>query len=309
MEVAEHRGRAMASELRVLVVDPRPEQLELALIHIDRLEQLWSRFIPTSDISRINASGGGSLTVDDDTLVLLATMLEAHADTDGLLDPTILPWLIDLGYSTSTDDPASITVLPPGFYTSNLDRLELDAERGAVQVPPGLALDPGAIGKGLAADLVVARLLAEGAAGALVSIGGDLAMAGVAPDPTGWVIGVEQPDPADGMLCTLALDGGGVATSSTRARRWRNGTDEVHHLIDPRTRRMASTDLAAVTVVAPTGWAAEAHATAALLQGRAGAIDHLQRHRLIGLAVALDGSVDTTDELAFASRSRSGAPR
>jgi thiamine biosynthesis lipoprotein len=309
MEVAEHRGRVMASELHVVIVDPRPDQLERALVHLDHLEQRWSRFLPDSDISRMNSSGGATLSVDDETLVLLATMLEAHADTDGLFDPTILPWLIDLGYAFSKDDPSAATVLPAGFFSASVAQLELDAARGVVRVPPGLALDPGGIGKGLAADLVVRRLIDDGAAGALVSIGGDLALAGVAPDVVGWSIGVEHPDPKNGLLCTLTIDGGGIATSSTRSRRWLHGADEVHHLIDPRVRRMSDTDLAAVTVIASTGWAAEAHATAALLQGSAGAIDYLARHELIGLAVTLEGTVVTTRELDFVSEQHIGASR
>jgi thiamine biosynthesis lipoprotein len=72
----------------------------------------------------------------------------------------------------------------------------------------------------------------------------------------------------------------------------------VHHLLDPRTGLVAATDLAAVTVVAPTGWQAEVHATAAILAGSAGALDHLHRHHLSGLVTLTDGEILATADLA-----------
>jgi len=309
MAVAEHRGRVMASDLHVVIVDPQPEQLDLALIQLEHLELLWSRFIETSDISRLNRSGGGTVLVDDETLVLLASMIQAGADTGGRFDPSVLPSLVDLGYAGSKEDPSARTVLSDGPYAGSIADVELDAERGAVRLPRGLVLDPGGIGKGLAADLVVAQLVEDGAAGALVSIGGDLVAAGVAPTPHGWTVGVEDPAMHDDLLCSLSFDGGGIATSSTRSRRWAHDGAEVHHLIDPRTRRMSATDLAQATVVATTGWAAEAHATAALLEGCDGVLDYLSERGLIGVAVGVDGTVLATDELRFARELANGGPR
>jgi thiamine biosynthesis lipoprotein len=181
--------------------------------------------------------------------------------------------------------------------------IEIDRAGDAIRLPAGLALDPGGIGKGLAADLAVQCVLELGVDGVLVSIGGDMTMAG-SPPPTssgagGWSISVEDPDPSNGELCRLVVSGGGVATSSTRSRRWVHAGHERHHVIDPHVGETSSTDLAAVTVIARSGWIAEAHATAALLAGSIGAIEHLDRHGLSGLAVGLDGSLQSTADLAI----------
>jgi thiamine biosynthesis lipoprotein len=167
----------------------------------------------------------------------------------------------------------------------SLDDMEIDPSTNTVVLPAGLALDPGGIGKGLAADLAVARLMTAGASGALVEIGGDLAMAGTAVDEAGWLVNVEWPDPADGVLCSVAIGWGGVATSSTRSRRWLVDGVERHHQIDPSTEHCSTTDLDAVTVIAPTGWLAEVHATAALSTGSAGAVGYLDGHGLSGIAI------------------------
>ncbi|MEZ5264797.1 MAG: FAD:protein FMN transferase [Acidimicrobiales bacterium] len=103
--------------------------------------------------------------------------------------------------------------------------------------------------------------------------------------------------PGPGVLVTLSVSGGGVATSSVRSRRWQVGDEQRHHVIDPRTGHPSDTDLAAVTVFARSGWQAEAHATAALLRGRDGALDHLHGHGLDGIAIDRDGRVLTTDAL------------
>ncbi len=312
MEVAERHGRVMGSRLHLITVVDAPSApagsldraMERTVRSLEHLERCWSRFIASSDISRLNALGadGGTIAVDPSTLTLLAAMIDGHQTTAGRFDPTVVRAVIAEGYTASRLDPTMVCSVASGpALTASLFDLALDHDAGTVSVPPGLALDPGGIGKGLAADLAVARLLGEGLDGAMVEIGGDLAMAGTSPDPQGWLVEVEHPDPDAGVLCTLAVSGGGIATSSVRSRRWTVDGVERHHQIDPRTDRCSTTDLTAVTVVAPTGWLAEVHATAALAAGSDGVIAHLDGHGLSGLAVALTSSgtlVLTTDDLA-----------
>jgi thiamine biosynthesis lipoprotein len=296
MEVTERRARLMASDVHLIGVGASDAALDDALDHLALLERRWSRFLPDSDVSRINSAHGTPVAVDDVTLVLLSAMVDAWRATAGAYDPTVLHALVEHGYARSIVDPERCTVLDDRAAGTLAD-LEIEHDAGMVRLPSGLALDPGGIGKGLAADLAVSRLLRQGARGALVGIGGDMAMAGVGPHEGGWSVAVEQPDDTRDVLCTFMVSGGGVATSSTRSRRWWHAGSEQHHLIDPRPRAPARADLASVTVVARTGWEAEAYATAALLAGSAGAIGVLARNRTSGIAVALDGAVTTTDDL------------
>jgi FAD:protein FMN transferase len=303
MEAAEHRFRVMASEAQVIVVEGLDRfigggSVAAAHAYLDHLEQRWSRFLPDSDITRINLSSGRPVEVDADTITLFITMLNAWRLTHGRFDPTVLPVLMAVGYRASIEHPRRLTIVPPDdLRVGGMGEIGVDPDRLEVTVPAGVVVDAGGIGKGLAADLTVARLLAGGAHGALVGIGGDLAMAGTPPDADGWLITLEQPDPADGDLCTLAVSGGGVATSSTRSRRWTVGGQARHHVIDPAAGAPSTTDLATVTVIARSGWLAEAHATAALMSGRANVIDYLDSHALTGIAVPLDGPPLVTPDL------------
>jgi thiamine biosynthesis lipoprotein len=221
----------------------------------------------------------------------------ASTATDGGYDPTFLHQLLSVGYTSSIDDPDRITIaVDSPCATHTVHDVRLDGAH--VSVPTGLSLDPGGIGKGFAADLVVTELLARDTSGALVSIGGDIAAAGSAPTPEGWHVCIEDPHRAPATVTTLGFSGGGIATSSTRSRRWMHQGTEQHHVIDPATGTTSITDLATVTVVARSGWLAEAHATAALLAGSAGAVGYLEAHGLSGVAIDRAGAVSATVDLA-----------
>jgi thiamine biosynthesis lipoprotein len=229
--------------------------------------------------------------------------------TGGSFDPTFLHQLLSTGYTSSIDDPTRITIavdVPSNEFTVHDVRIDLAASR--VFVPTGLSLDPGGIGKGFAADLVVTELLEAGTGGALVGIGGDIAAAGTAPTAHGWIVNVEDPHKPPSVLTTLALSDGGITTSSTRSRRWLHRGLERHHVIDPATGTTSRTDLAAVTVVAKAAWLAEAHATAALLRGSSEAISYLHARGLSGLAVSHDGEVTSTLDIRI-EPATSGAAR
>lgn len=299
MAVTEHFGRVMASELHIITVGAADGDEAAAHVFLSELESAWSRFIATSDVSRLNLAGGAATHVAPATLTLLATMIEAWRLTDGRYDPTLLPTLVANGYAASKEDPAMRSELPHHQppVAGTVPDIQLSAANCTAQLPAGMTVDPGGIGKGLAADLTVSWLLARGARGVLVGIGGDVSCAGEPPEATGWVVEIERPDPADAPLCAMALSGGGVATSSTRSRRWVHDGVQRHHLIDPLTGAQSGSDLATVTVIAATGWEAEAHATAALLAGSGGVLQYLVGHGLSGLAVDLHGAVTATDDI------------
>jgi thiamine biosynthesis lipoprotein len=299
----------MASQLQIVTIgnDPAPTTAtsEMVVDLLDHLEARWSRFVPDSDVTRLNLAGGRPVHVDPATITLVATMIEAWRTTEQRFDPTTLPALMAAGYRSSIDDPRRITILPTGAFCFDdcgadrptLDDIEIDLDAATIRLPVGLTIDAGGIGKGLAADLAVDLALRSGADGALISIGGDLAASGRS-NAAGWQVVIAHPDTDEEPVGTIAVTGGGVATSSTRSRRWRHEGVERHHLIDPWTGAVSNTDLASVTVIARSGWLAEAHATAAILAGSELVIDHLDRHQLTGVAVTTDGDVLTTRDVA-----------
>jgi thiamine biosynthesis lipoprotein len=239
------------------------------------LERCWSRFLPDSDISRLNRARGRPVVVDPWTITLITAMAAGARATTGAFDPTLLVALVGLGYgpswSPSNGGDAAVTHHDRLRW---IDVTRVDRDRATVMLAGGVQLDPGAIGKGLAADLVADELLERGAVAATVDVGGDVRVT----SPS--VIGVNGPDRRP--LDRIALASGGVATSGT-SRRWIAAEGAwAHHVLDLVSRRplprTAVDDAVQVTVAAASAAHAEVHATAVLVdpsERRINALDHL----------------------------------
>jgi len=277
--VAELAFRAMGSACRVIVIDGPPAAPEQARALVAGLEQRWSRFLASSEISQLNSADGALTVVSIDTYRLIELSIDAWRLTEGAFDPTVLPSLVRAGYDRSFDEMARGETgidergpsedADPARRTPGCARIETFPRINAVALPRGAQLDPGGIGKGLAADLVVSRLLDAGAAGALVDLGGDISCAGAAPHPAGWGIAVEDPNTDERNLISLTIDAGAVATSSRLIRRWQRGGASKHHLIDPATGDVLDTPLVTATAVASEAWWAEALTKAIFVGGPA----------------------------------------
>jgi thiamine biosynthesis lipoprotein len=282
----------MGTDAHLVVVGGRPGLVEDVRRRIDDLEQRWSRFLPTSEVSVLNTRAGAAVEVSAETRLLVARAVEAWRITGGAFDPTVLGSLQRAGYSRSFElGPRPVSAA--GLAIVGCTDITIGAS--AVRLPPGTGFDPGGIGKGLAADLTVEEALAAGAAGVCVNLGGDLRVAGEPPAGTTWTIAVEHPW-ASAPLVRLGLGAGAVATSTTLRRAWTIDGRRYHHLIDPATGVPATTDLTSATVVTGQAWAAEVLAKAVLLRGRDRAFDVLDL-QAEALVVGADRAVTTTPGL------------
>jgi len=261
---------------------------------LDRLDREASRFRCDSEISRLHAGGAGLFLLSDGLSEAIGVALAAAWFTDGLVDPTVGRSLVELGYDRDfaampdDDDGAAASAAgpAPGFRNVAL-------EGKLLRLPSGVLLDLGATAKGLGSDrAALAALEACGEpGGVLVSLGGDIAVAGE-PPIGGWPVEVtEAPTAGDSSLAQLVrLPAGGMATSSTSMRRWRRAGRVVHHIIDPRTGLPASGPWRMATVAAATCAEANAAATAALVAG-AGAVTWLSEVGLPARLVGGDGTI------------------
>ena len=258
-------------------------------------EAHWSRFRPTSELSRLNDAGGAPVVLSRGTFGLIARAVDAWRETGGRYDPTVLAALEDAGYDRDFDAVARTGGATPTEVATvpGCADVELDQLVSAVRLPPGVRLDLGGIGKGAAADEVSEELLASAppdVRGVLVNLGGDLRARGDAPAPHGWVVEVDDPL-ATGSTGLLAFAGGAIATSTRLRRAWTRDGRALHHLIDPRTGAPADSGLASVTVVAGEAWRAEVLAKAAFVAGATDGADLIGRAGATGLLVTDAGDV------------------
>ena len=279
MAVAESSFQVMGSTALVVTRGGAVGHLARAEQRLRRLEDLWTRFSPDSELSRVNTSDGEWTEVSPETAALIQLSELSWRMTDGLFDPTGLPAVLAAGYSASRSDPdrRTVGVQPRGVPTPGCaDFLVTDK---AVRIPAGVSLDPGGIGKGLAADIVASELSKEGVETVVVSVGGDVRVIG------GWIVDLEDPFREGRTVARLNIGNGGVATSTPSHRRWQSEDGNSVHLIDPRTGRPALTDVESVTIIAGEAWIAEGVATAAALIGSEAAPEFIDRLGLGGIVI------------------------
>jgi thiamine biosynthesis lipoprotein len=292
---AERRFRAMGSDAHIIVVGGCAGLIDHAIRRVDALEQRWSRFLPDSEVSQLNRWAGLPVAVSSDTVTLVDHAIVAWRLSGGAFDPTVLGAVIRSGYDRSFDHFRAVTQSGHSVLGLGADAIAVRGE--TVTLPGGTGFDPGGIGKGLAADLVCAEVMAAGADGICVNLGGDVRLAGEGPDGGSWTVAVEYPG-LDRPIVRLGLASGAVATSSTLRRRWQVDGETRHHLIDPQTGMPSDTDLTSATVVAGQAWMAEVLAKAVLLAGTAHAFDIVGGTDAEALAIDRDGGVQATAGLS-----------
>ena len=293
---AEHVVEVMGTRAHVIVVAPTLELAHLlgtsAVARLVGLERTWSRFLPDSELSRLNRHAGGAVPVSRDVMGLVQRAVEAWHRTDGRYDPTVLPALIAAGYDRDfremTKAPA---VAGPSRQAPSpgCDGIRFDAH--TITLPDGTAIDPGGIGKGLAADWVTEQVMTGGATGACINVGGDLRVAGLGPADRPWSVAIDHPLEPGRIIGHVELHDEALVSSWRTRRSWGLPGNERHHLIDPATGSPAWTGLAGITVVAADAWWAEALATALFLAGPDGAPALAQHHGVGALLVCDDGHV------------------
>ena len=237
---------------------------------LDAFDLACSRFRDDSELTRLNSAKGRPVTVGPVLFEALEAALWAARTTNGLVDPTVGACLRAIGYdrdfkSVPADSPLPLVIQAvPGWRG-----LSLDSSARRVTIPDGVVLDLGATAKGLAADKAAeAGLRAAGECGVLVSLGGDIAVAGE-PPVDGWVVLVtdraDAPESGPGDLVYIRQ--GGLATSSTTVRRWKREGRQLHHIVDPATGMPAESPWITASVAAATCLEANAASTAAILMG------------------------------------------
>jgi thiamine biosynthesis lipoprotein len=286
--------RAMGTTISLLLPEKQAEQgLQVVRDLFDEWEQVLSRFIPDSELSRLNRSAGTPVAVSDLLYTVLATALTAARASGGVYDPAMLEQLEKIGYDRTFDEirAGDFDPIIPGEPGGRWRGIKVNPIYREVTLPAGIKLDFGGIAKGMAVDAALDRLHENGIGPALVNAGGDLAVLGLPPVEDSWLIAV----PGRERHWSLPLHHGAVATSGIAHRHWQQGNILRHHLLDPRTGLPAQSDLWSVTVVADRCEQAEVAAKVAFILGSREGANFLRRHRIAGLFVHEDGTWESVE--------------
>ena len=263
-------------------------------------EARFSRFREDSELCQLNRSAGKWFQASAGLYELIQEALELHRQTEGLFDPSILTALKQAGYDRSMDALRQAGPLPTMAVTqsaaSRLRQVRLDPAGLGVYLPVGIQIDLGGIAKGWIAEKAV-QLLAEHSRACVVSTGGDMKFHGAPSGEPAWQVSLEDPRDEQKVLAVLQIPTGALATSSVARRRWLQGDQVRHHIIDPRTGLPAEVEWLSVSVGAPKATTAEAFAKAILIGGSVvGAQLAAQIPGLWFIAVHPDGSLSGTQK-------------
>ncbi len=298
--------RSMGSDIRLIVENPllsrlpsAAEAAERERAYIEDFASRLSRFRPDSELCGLNGDPAFEVPASLLLRTAVAAGLWAAERSEGLVDPTLLEEIEAAGYERSQEGcaPASLhealacaPLAGPAHPRAHgrWREIEVDHERGTVRRPPGLRIDTGGTGKGLAADAVAHRL--RGYTRFVVDCGGDIAVGGIGHALEPIAVGVEHPLTGE-CVHTLRLAGGGVATSGMNVRIWRRPDGSyAHHLLDPSTGEPAWSGLIGATALASGALEAETLSKMALLSGPSGARRVLAQYG--GVVVHNDGDVE-----------------
>lgn len=271
LKVAHSEKYGMGTVITCKVFGEKAEEaVQAAYGEITRLENMLSRFVRDSEISRINSSAGISCEkVGSETYEVLSRTVGFSNCCHGCFDVTIGPLVClwaDAGKKSGPPGEADIARMLPlvDHNTLLLDPHEMTAglERA------GQSVDLGGVGKGYAADKVLEVIAGYGISSAFVNLGGNVAAMGAKPDGSAWHIGIRHPREENSLIGVVSVAERSVVTSGDY-QRYFIGKDgkRYHHILDPNTGHPAESGLISATVVADSSSAADALSTALFVAG------------------------------------------
>ena len=250
--------------------DNAAEALQSARQVIDRYEDKWSVTDSRSELYAINHGGGIKRTISDETAKLIAYALDMAEKTDGALDPTIYPVMLEWGFTTGEYKVPSDERITDLLSSVGYEKIILDGND--ITVPDGMQLDLGAVAKGYIGDLVIECLREYGIDCAIVNLGGNIQLIGKKNDGKEWNIGIRSPF-ENVNFGSVKLDGQAIITSGGYQRNFKGDDGSVyHHIMNPQTGKPANNGLASVSIIAPDGKLCDSLSTACFVMGAEKAI-------------------------------------
>ncbi len=250
------------------------------------------------DILNNSYAAGGIYTLSPDILMYLQKEMDIYKETKGAFSPCILPlsklWGIEDGEARVPKESEIEAVLEH----TNADNIVVTDE-GMTFNDVNMAIDFGAVGKGIAADEVLSELSKSSVKGAVISVGGTIATYGVKGSDTMWHIGIQDPRAEDGnVFAVLDVNGGTViSTSGDYEKYFEVDGKRYHHIFDPGTGYPADNGVISVTIATNNGFLSDALSTACFVMGVDKGLEYAEIKGVDAIIVTSDKNVYITKDL------------
>jgi len=251
-----------------------------ALDWFERVERSCSRFDPSSELNLLAAHVGTPCRASEILFEAVRFAVAVAEESNGAFDPTIGHVLASAGFDR---EHRSGLRIPPATIDAPVTYRDIivDDNEKTLMIAKPMTLDLGGVAKGFAVDLAARSLLDDGFRDFAVEAGGDLYLAGRNANDEPWSVGVRHPRDPNEIIETLHVSDTAVCTSGDYERIAPNPGEVSHHIVDPRTSR-STTNLASVTVIAPSTMTADALSTAAFVLGPLDGLALLRRNKVRG---------------------------
>ncbi len=259
-----------------------------AFAEIQRLDDILSNYKDESELTRLNKAG--EIDASPELLDFVTQALNYAKQSKGMFDPTIEPavrlWgFFDHKFKVPSDEDVAKVKALVGF-----ERVKIDGKK--ITLKPGMAIDPGGLGKGYALDRAAKILRDAGIRSAFIDFGQSALYAiGSPPGEPGWRVALKNPADPTSTLLTIRVKDASVSTSAQYEKLFEDGDRQYGHILDPRTCRPVET-MGSVTVVHANASMADALSTALFVTGG------LENAKAWGIEAALvdkEGKVESTD--------------
>lgn len=220
---------------------------------IRRLERLLSTWIPTSELSRVNAEAGRySVRVSPETFEIVSRSIEIARLTEGgfniAIGPAVEAWSVTNRQDIPTDGELHGLKDLVDWATIGLNH-----DEHTIFLPRrGMRIDVGGIGKGYAADRAAIEMKRAGALGGVVALSGDIKTFGAFPDGGGFLVGIKHPRQEGALIAVIDLRDEAISTAGDYERFFERDGIRYHHILDPKTLQPART-CQSVTVIGREG--------------------------------------------------------
>ncbi|MDD6483090.1 MAG: FAD:protein FMN transferase [Clostridiales bacterium] len=237
--------------------------IDAAQAEIKRLEKLFDRFDPESDIYKLNTQK--SYTVSSDSAQLIKTAAHIGEETGGAMDITIAPVMDLWGFGKGEYRVADMEEIKEALNSVDCSKISVSGNN--VTIDKDASLDLGAVAKGFASDAVIKTMSEHNASSAIVSLGGNVQTLGKKNGTKKWSVGIQNPLDPSKYIAAVNVYNAAVVTAGSYQRYFEENGKKYHHIIDPKTGFPAQSGLSSVTVIAKSGLLADALSTALFVTG------------------------------------------
>lgn len=248
--------------------------VDAAIDEVERLDALLSTGKETSEVSRINAAGGGE--VSEDTAVILQEAMEVYQRTEGLFDVSIYPLMELWGFSSQEYHVPTREELLEVLSLVDASKIAFDGTY--IKLLEGQRIDFGGIAKGYTSARVMDVFQEYGIHSGMVTLGGNVQVLNKKLDGSKWQVAIRDPEHEGKILGVLGVENQAVITSGGYERYFEEDGETYIHILNPRTGYPADKDLISVTVISEDGMLADALSTSLYLMGREEAVSYWERY-------------------------------